>query len=246
MNYLIKSIAFLIIFLSYFPYLNSQVRDDTINLCQLEVNILLNKPIQTYAGRSPFSTKYQGELVEGIANLYGIPLVRVKASKNAPTKYINYNIFTNYLVSSDLTKTAIKVLEDGCEFKIREIKDTCDIWKITVIDSSKLVPFSFEKDSPNGITGIGSSLNNIKDIELFGQTLTATAKWFEIVSKKYIFISESVDTGYNALRYKFIIPLEFVQDIEILMHFMKEKYGILFIKEKGIIEKLFLEFKSSD
>ena len=106
---------------------------------------------------------------------------------------------------------------------VSDTVDVCDVWVLTVKDSSKLDRFSWEKDSPNGITTTGWK-GNRNEFHFFGSTLTRVARDFEKDSEKYIVISDSDDTADEPQRYKFTVPYPY-EDINALSSFLGNKIG---------------------
>ena len=188
----------------------------------------------------PFTINYKGELIHSLAHLLGVPITRIKTSPNPPEKYISYNVFG----SSKINELGQRVLDDlirNFNFEISDTIDICDVWVLTVKDSSKLDRFSWEKDSPNGITTTGWK-GNRNEFHFFGSTLTSVARDFEKDSEKYIVISDSDDTADEPQRYKFTVPYPY-EDINALSSFLENKYGVVLIKEKRAIKKVYVNFK---
>lgn len=209
-------------------------------LTQTEVNIYHCKIENRSGGTSPFSNEFKGELKRGVAQLHGIPITRLKANTDTLAYYIGYKVFSGFNIS-ELENFVLKILMKHCQFHLTDIEDTCQVWQIVVRDSSKLNPFSWKKDRPDGTTW-HYPINGGKDIEMFGQTFTAIAKWLEIDSDKYIFETDSDDTMDEPKRYKFTIPCEYIINIDLLKKFMLEKYGIDFVPKTSIIHKKYIEF----
>ena len=234
----------ILLFFSKFSLLAQNIPNNiAINLCQLNLEIYKDSiPTILYGFSS--SNNFLGDLGEGVSNLFGSPVTRLKTSKNSNIKYIKYNVFRSYGID-ELERVILKTLEKECQFTINDIHDTCDVWRIFVADSTKLDTFSWLKDSPNGTTWC-NFLNNGKDRDYFGQTFTALTQHLEEDSRKYIFSTDSDDSADEPKRYKFVIPIKFLYDIELLKPFMKEKYGIALIKEQKVIKKIYLKFKDSD
>ncbi len=197
-----------------------------------------------YGGVSPFGNNYKGELIRGLEQLYDIPISRFKISGYTKPMYIEYKIFSSSQVSK-LEEMAITEIAKMCNFSVRDINDTCIIWKIIVVDSAKLNPFSWEKDSPNGDFWC-NIINDMKDRDFFGQTFTAMARWFELDSRKHIFETDSDDTQDEPKRYKFLIPIQVIKDIDLLKPFMLEKYGIDLVPKMSVVKKKYIEFHKGD
>ena len=77
---------------------------------------------------------------------------------------------------------------------------------------------------------------------IFGSTLTRVARDFEKDSEKYIVISDSDDTADEPQRYKFTVPYPY-EDINALSSFLENKYGVVLVKEKRAIKKVYVNFK---
>ena len=229
-----RIVYFICLLVNISPLLAQNVDTKTpINLCQMNIE-LHQDSIQTLAyGYSSF-INYQGELTEGVGNIFGYPVTRIKTNKNSPKKYIKYNVNRNFKID-ELIGIVINTLEKEFEFTTHEIYDTCDVWRIFVSDSSKLVTWGFGFLPEEGT-------NNYIYRDFFGATFTTLAKYLEEDSRKYIFVTDSNDTMDEPKRFKFIIPMSFIKNIDLLKAFMFEKYGIELLKEKKVIKKLYLKF----
>ena len=238
MNKCINTIIMLFFSLMLFGQDTDSIK--SLKLIQLDVDYYIDSIPNTYGGVSPFGNNYKGELIQGIVQLTGIPISRLKISKDAPLKYIGYKIYSSHKVRQ-LEEMALEELAKMCEFKIFNIIDTCTVWKFEVRDSSKLVPFSWDRDSPNGFFGV-HPINNGKDMNFFGQTLTGLTFELEFGIKQHIFYTDSQDSVDEPNRYKFVIPGECIKDFKLLKSFMLDRYGIELIPVKRGIEKKYIEF----
>ena len=206
----------------------------SVEISSLEVKIY-SKPIPTNFGyNTPFSSMYKGELLHCLSNLLGVPITRIKTRPNPPEKYISYNVFSTYKVN-ELAQRVLDDLMMHLSFDLSDVVDTCDVWILTVKDSSKLDRFSWEKDSPDGTTTAGWK-GNRSEFHFFGQTLTMIAANFEKDSEKFIVISDSDDSGDEPQRYKFTVPYPYI-NIDTLSAYLENKYGVILIKEKKAIKK---------
>jgi hypothetical protein len=231
-------------FLSFLSFCQNQDNAKFTKLIQLEVEHYTDS-IPTPSGASYFwGSNYKGELSKGIAQLYNLPVTRVKLSRQFPTHYIGYNIFSQNNLKQ-LEELALASIANVCDFTINDIKDTCQVWQIVVRDSTKLNPFSWQIDRPDGTTW-HYPINGGKDIEMFGQTFTALAYWLEVDSGKYIFETDSDDTMDEPNRFKFTVPLEYIRNIEKLRQFMFEKYGIDLVPKMSVVKKKYVEFNKGD
>lgn len=212
----------------------------SLTITTLEIKIY-NKPIPANFGfNAPFSSMYKGELLHCISNLLGVPITRIKTNPNPPEKYISYNVFSTYKVN-ELAQRVLDDLMMHLSFELSDVVDTCDVWILTVKDSSKLDRFSWAKDSPDGTTTTGWK-GNRSEFHFFGQTLTRIAADFEKDSEKFIVISDSDDSGDEPQRYKFTVPYPYI-NIDTLSSYLENKYGVTLIKEKRAIKKVYVNFK---
>ena len=212
----------------------------SLTITTLELKIY-SKPIPTNFGfNAPFSSMYKGELLHCLSNLLGVPITRIKSSPNSPEKYISYNVYSTYKVN-ELAQRVLDDLMMHLSFELSDVVDTCDVWILTVKDSSKLDRFSWAKDSPDGTTTTGWK-GTRSEFHFFGQTLTAIARDFEKDSEKFIVISDSDDSGDEPQRYKFTVPYPYT-NIDSLSSYLEAKYGVALIKEKRCIKKVYVNFK---
>jgi hypothetical protein len=235
------------IFFTFIPFIIFCQRQDITKftkLIQLEVEYYTDS-VPTQSGASYFwGSNYKGELSKGIAQLYNLPITRIKLSKRSPTHYISYNIFSQNNLKQ-LEELALASIAKVCNFTIKEIRDTCDVWKLTVTDSTKLDYFSWAIDSPNGITHCNYK-NEKKDRYYFGQTFTALAHWLELDSEQYTFETDSDDSMNEPQRYKFLIPVDIIKNIDLLKPYMLDKYGITLVPVKRGIEKKYIDFHTKN
>lgn len=212
----------------------------SLTITTLEIKIY-SKPIPTNWGfNTHFSNMYRGELLYCLSNLLGVPITRIKKSPNYTEKYISYNVYSTYK-ANELAQRVLDDLMMHLSFELSDIVDTCDVWILTVKDSSKLDRFSWEKDSPDGTTTAGWK-GNRSEFHFFGQTLTMIARDFEKDSEKYIVISDSDDSGDEPQRYKFTVPYPYT-NIDTLSSYLENRYGVALIKDKRAIKKIYVNFK---
>ena len=209
-------------------------------MLSLELKIY-NKPFPYNSGVvGPFTINYKGELIHGLAHLLGVPITRIMTSPNPPEKHISYNVFRS-TKTHELEQIVLDDLVRNFNLEVSDTVDVCDVWVLTVKDSSKLDRFSWEKDSPNGTTWSGWQ-GNRKEYHYFGSTLTMVAKDFEVLSEKFICLTDSDDTADEPQRYKFTVPYPY-DDVQALSSFMENKYGVVLVKEKRAIKKVYVSFK---
>lgn len=212
----------------------------SITITSLELKVY-NKPLlSNYGVVGPFTINYKGELIHSLAHLLGVPITRIRTNPNPPVKYISYNVFSS-TKTNELEQRVLDDLIRNFNFEVSDTIDICDVWVLTVKDSSKLDRFSWEKDSPNGTTWAGWH-GNRKEYHYFGSTLTHVAKDIETLSEKFICLTDSDDTADEPQRYKFTVPYPY-DDINALSSFLEKKYGVVLIREKRAIKKVYVNFK---
>ena len=212
----------------------------SLTITTLEIKIY-NKPIPTNWGfNAHFSNMYRGELLYCLSNLLGVPITRIKKSPNYTEKYISYNVYSTYK-ANELAQRVLDDVMTHLSFELSYIVDTCDVWIFTVKDSSKLDRFSWAKDSPDGTTWSGWK-GNRNEYHYFGQTLTRIAADIEKMSEKYIMISDSDDSADEPQRYKFTVPYPYT-NIDTLSSYLENRYGVVLIKDKRAIKKIYVNFK---
>jgi hypothetical protein len=196
--------------------------------------------------RIPFGCIHSGTVLDGLILLVNAEYSRLIIKGEIPDAYISFKVVSGRR-SDDLEQRLLEDINKDYKFKISEIMDTCEVWRMVVEDSSKLDTFSYEKDGINGYPRVGPAkqqdgkINDPNDWAYEGVTLTFMAECFERALGEVLLTSIKDDIA-NPNRYKFYFNTRIGRDANLINSIFRPKYGILLKKDISVVKKVLIEF----
>jgi hypothetical protein len=198
----------------------------------------VQKGVKHTGGSSGTQIYYQGELLSGIAHLLNTNMLYVKTKGKIPNEHIYYYGARNFLEPNDIQETISTVLMDKYKFRVSDIEDTCEVWKVQKLDTTKFVLFNPEKDEENHGCGPNDAGTGLACIGYPLSFVYSAIEW----KVKIIVIGDEYDSDKNH-KYNFNIPYALMSDLDGLNKLLEERYGIKFIKTKVRQKLKLIEFE---
>ncbi len=199
----------------------------------------VEKSAKSIMGGSGTLIYYQGSLVKGIAFLSNTNMLYVKVKGKVPDEFIYYYNSKNFTDTVNMRQQIRLVLENKYKFSISDIEDTCDVWKVQKIDTTKLVRYNPEKHGMDFGSGPDETGKNLLCI---GFPLSFLYRSIE-QKAKIVVSGDSFDDNWDN-RYHFDnIPYALMSNLGELNKLLEERYGIKFIKTKMLQKLKLIEFE---
>ncbi len=231
---MIKKIAVLVILITQLPLFGQQ--KGVANISKIDVSYFTSPPSDSMKKRFtsasyPMGFNHTGTLEEGIAILLNKPSNLIKFNKNISDIFVSFEARTK---NFSLAKTLIlEELKSGFRFRVSDIEDSTDVWVMTRINEKKLWIYTDDRV----VRGNGASIDYEDTWEICGMEMNYLVHDIALYSKRTI-----IYTGETKNRYIFEIPLKLIDNFDGLPEYLLENYGLALVKEKRLINKLYVEF----
>jgi hypothetical protein len=215
-------------------------------ITEFELIYFDKRPDTIMSFRIPFGCIHSGTVLDGIKLLVNAEYSRLIIKGEIPDAYISFKVVSGRR-SDDLEQRLLEDINKDYKFKVSEIMDTCEVWRMVVEDSSKLDTFSYEKDGFNGYPNVGCAkqlpgkIFDPYEWAFEGVTMTHMAGYFEQGIGKPILINSKDDVP-NPNRYKFYFNTRIGRDANLINSVFRPKYGILLKKDISVVKKILIEF----
>jgi hypothetical protein len=174
---------------------------------------------------------YKGTLERGIHDLWHTTRPYVRYNKKPPLKYLEYKASNG---DEKLSKAYIKTcLQAHFGFKVSEMKDSCEVWILHILDTAKLNQHSFvyDRDWMKYYDGDDYWVNYGADIRFVLQTILENERG-----------QMAIQADENNDSYNFKIPNKVIDSFDSLDAFLRENYGLGFTKEKRLVDLIYVNF----
>ena len=200
----------------------------------------VKKSARLAIGGSNTLVYYQGELAKSIAHLLNTNMLYVRIKGKIPNEYIYYYGAKTFMDTSNIREKVLKILQSKYKFKVSDIQDSCNVWKIQKVDSTKLI--YYDPQLHDNTFGAGLMDDNPKMYFSFGFPLSFVCQEVERRTQ-IITVADSWDDNWNN-RYDFDnIPFALMSDLEGLNALLEKRYGIKFIKNRVLQNLKLIEFE---
>lgn len=199
----------------------------------------VNKSAKPTMGGNNSQIYYQGELTKGIAFLYNTNMFYTRTKGKIPDESVYYYGSKSVVDTTNVRKKIEDILINQFKFKILDIEDSCNVWKIQKIDTTKLVRYD---EKIHGIDFGSGPDDSGKNLSCIGFPLSYLYRAIE-PKAKIIIIGDEFDDSWDN-RYNFDnIPYALMTDLNALNELLEKRYGIKFIKTKMLQKLKLIEFE---
>jgi hypothetical protein len=204
----------------------------------------VSKNARTVRGSNSAQVYYQGELIKGIAFLFNSNILYMRTKGKVPSEFVYYHVSKNFSDTVNIRQQMRIVLENKYRFTVSDIEDSCDVWKVQKIDTTRFVLYNDEKDAE--YLGCGGTDDTGTCMTCTGYPLSHVYAFIEYKAK-IIVVGDEYDSVFRwgeKNRYNFKIPYTIMTDLDKLNKYLEEHYGIKFIKTKVLQKLKLIEFEN--
>ena len=227
-----KYIIFILLLESTCLFAQPANEPEGLTLFKVEVKEYFS-PVQPSGGGHPFGSSYKGTLKKAISNAWNFPLTRFRFNREPPLKYVSFEA-----LSSRSPGNARLLVQENMQkyfrFTIMEAADSVETWIIHKVDTTILIPFSYDYH-PYGMEWGPCDYGDFW--EGIGAPISKLAEECERKSG-VITMFEEDNSGY----YLFDIPYDVMQSFEQLNAFFKKYNGLEMTKEKRLVTIKYVNF----